>query len=310
VQKTDLTVDLVTCLIAKQFPHWAQLEVRPVQHDGWDNTTFRLGDTLSVRLPSADGYVAQVEKEHRWLGVLGAHLSLAVPTSLHLGQPDCGYPRPWSIRQWIDGDVLNRSRVDQMQLAADLAGFLRQLWMVPTTDAPAAGPHNFLRGMHPHVYEADISGVLTELDTQRVDPENEIDLDLGQCRAVWDSAAASHWEPAPRWIHGDLAPSNLLVNHHRLAAVIDFGTCAVGDPACDLVMFWTYFDQPAAQRFKELLAHDHQINAGTWQRARSWALWKGLITLSESLRTGTDASVRFGWAGSSLDVVRRILAVP
>ena len=60
-----------------QFPEWAHLPVRPVELDGWDNTTFRLGDSLSVRLPSADGYTAQVDKEQRWLPFLAPQLPLS-----------------------------------------------------------------------------------------------------------------------------------------------------------------------------------------------------------------------------------------
>ncbi|HEX6422620.1 MAG TPA: hypothetical protein VFZ79_04030 [Acidimicrobiales bacterium] len=71
MRKADITADLVAALIATQFAAWSSLPVRPVELDGWDNTTFRLGSSMSVRLPSADAYVAQVDKEHRWLPVLG-----------------------------------------------------------------------------------------------------------------------------------------------------------------------------------------------------------------------------------------------
>ena len=54
VRKADITAELVTGLIEDQFPQWADLAVRPVEADGIDNTTFRLGPTMSVRLPSAD----------------------------------------------------------------------------------------------------------------------------------------------------------------------------------------------------------------------------------------------------------------
>jgi len=49
--------------VASQFPQWAALPIRPVQEQGVDNRTFRLGDALSVRLPSATGYDGQAEKE-------------------------------------------------------------------------------------------------------------------------------------------------------------------------------------------------------------------------------------------------------
>ena len=43
------------------------------------------------------------------------------------------------------------------------------------------------------------------------------------------------------WFHGDVATGNLLVRDGRLAAVIDFGSSGVGDPACDIVIAWTFF---------------------------------------------------------------------
>jgi aminoglycoside phosphotransferase (APT) family kinase protein len=52
-------------LVDRQFPQWADLPISPVDVDGWDNRTFRLGDELTVRLPSGDWYAHQVEKEQR-----------------------------------------------------------------------------------------------------------------------------------------------------------------------------------------------------------------------------------------------------
>jgi len=50
VEKGEITADVASRLIAEQFPQWSYLAVTPVELDGWDNTTFRLGDDLSVRL--------------------------------------------------------------------------------------------------------------------------------------------------------------------------------------------------------------------------------------------------------------------
>src|SRR5262249_43281529 len=63
----EIDATLVRELIRTQFPQWAGLPITPVENGGWDNRTFHLGDRMSVRLPSAPAYVAQVEKEHRWL---------------------------------------------------------------------------------------------------------------------------------------------------------------------------------------------------------------------------------------------------
>ncbi len=81
LNKADITPALVSRLLAAQFPHLAHLPVAPVELDGWDNTTLRLGAELAVRLPSADVYVPQVEKEHRWLPILAPQLPLPIPAS-------------------------------------------------------------------------------------------------------------------------------------------------------------------------------------------------------------------------------------
>jgi aminoglycoside phosphotransferase (APT) family kinase protein len=101
LEKAAITPTLVARLVSEQFPQWRNLAVRPVELDGWDNTTFRLGESLSVRLPSADEYVAQVEKEQHWLPLLAAHLPLPIPTPVACGAPDAEFPRPWSIYRWL-----------------------------------------------------------------------------------------------------------------------------------------------------------------------------------------------------------------
>ena len=95
-EKTVITRELVSRLVAVQFPQWANLAVAPVDLDGNDNTTFRLGDEFSVRLPSADAYVPQLDKEQRWLPVLAPHLPLPIPEPVARGPPTLKFPRPRS----------------------------------------------------------------------------------------------------------------------------------------------------------------------------------------------------------------------
>jgi aminoglycoside phosphotransferase (APT) family kinase protein len=78
------------------------------------------------------------------------------------------------------------------------------------------------------------------------------------------------------WIHGDIAVGNLLLREGRLGAVIDFGGCAVGDPACDLVIAWVFLDGPAREAFRLSAAADDAM----WARARGWALWKAALVLA------------------------------
>ena len=94
MNRDEIDEELVRRLVAVQFPHWAALPVRAVEPGGSDNRTFRLGDELSVRLPSAEGYVASVEKEQRWLPVLAPQLPLPIPSSGRAGRAGGGVPVP------------------------------------------------------------------------------------------------------------------------------------------------------------------------------------------------------------------------
>jgi hypothetical protein len=86
MDRTDITPALVTGLLRDHFPQWAHLPVRRVDADGIDNTTFRLGDSMSVRLPTSDWYSKQVQKEQRWLPVLAPRLPQPIPVPLALGE--------------------------------------------------------------------------------------------------------------------------------------------------------------------------------------------------------------------------------
>jgi len=46
----DIDISLVKYLLSKQFPHWADLSISPVQSAGTDNAIYRLGKEMCVRL--------------------------------------------------------------------------------------------------------------------------------------------------------------------------------------------------------------------------------------------------------------------
>jgi aminoglycoside phosphotransferase (APT) family kinase protein len=275
----DITAQLVRALLEQQFPHWAHLQIVPVEPGGWDNRTFRLGHAMTVRLPSAECYTEQIEKEQQWLPWLAPQLPLAVPTPLALGKPGAGYPWHWAIHRWIEGEIVSpASSIDLGTLARDLANFLAKLQSLDATNGPAPGAHNFHRGGALAVYDEQTRRELAALTTE---------IDASRATQIWDEALSSSWDRTPVWIHGDVAAGNLLLQDGRLHAVLDFGCCAVGDPACDLVAFWTIFDPSSADVFKEAM----QLDRATWQRARGWALWKALITLVDERQAALLARI-------------------
>jgi aminoglycoside phosphotransferase (APT) family kinase protein len=77
---------------------------------------------------------------------------------------------------------------------------------------------------------------------------------------------------------------NLLVADGKLTAVIDFGTCGVGDPACDLVIAWTMFSGDSRRAFRRAV----DLDGDTWARARGWALWKALLVLTGCVDTDRE----------------------
>ncbi len=268
--KLEISLSLVASLIAEQFPQWANLPIKPVELSGWDNKTFRLGKEMLIRLPSAAAYALQVQKEQKWLPILAKHLSFTISKPLALGQPSKNYPWHWSIYRWIEGESANTLSIAELplqQIALQLAQFLNELHTIDTNGGPLPGPHNFYRGNSPFVYDAETKAAIAQL-------QDFIDVDA--VTSVWQKAVKSKWHKKPVWIHGDLSAGNILIKDNQLAAIIDFGGMGIGDPACDLVIAWTFLTKESRKVFKKHL----NLDPDTWARARGWALWKALITLA------------------------------
>ncbi|MBM7690828.1 aminoglycoside phosphotransferase (APT) family kinase protein [Peribacillus deserti] len=263
---TNINVDLVVRLIKEQFPQWADLEISPVKFSGNDNRTFHLGDHMSVRLPSAACYAAQVEKEQKWLPILANQLSLPISIPLAKGDPSDEYPWAWSINKWLEGETVSPGNINDInQFARDLGIFLIELQSIDASGGPLAGEHNFYRGGPLSIYDEESREAI----------ENNKDIfNEHLLKEIWELALDSNWNSNPVWVHGDIAPGNLLVKDGILCAVIDFGILGVGDPSCDAAMAWTFFDDNSRKIFKSVLKMDEE----TWNRARGWALWKALIT--------------------------------
>lgn len=260
---------LVKRLIEEQFPQWANLPIEQVIPGGHDNRTFRLGNEMSIRLPSAECYAAKVKIEQEWLPILATQLSIQIPQPIAMGKPSNYYPWHWSIYKWLAGESANNIKainLDLSSLAKQLASFLKELHTVDTTGAPIASPHNFYRGGDLFVYDGETQQALKNLEGH---------INTSVISKIWQRALSSQWLRPPVWIHGDLSSGNILIKDQQLVAVIDFGGMAIGDPSCDLCISWLFFDNESRDVFKSNL----NLDIHTWERARGWAMWKALITL-------------------------------
>ena len=227
------------------------------------NAIYRLGDDLCARLPRLQRYTAGLVGELRWLPWLAPHLSLRVPEPVAVGSPASGYPFPWAIYRWIDGQPYADDLVgDERQAATDLAEFVAGLRRIdPVAAAPRAGRRP--------LRELD-SATRAAIDASR----NAIDREAAT--AAWERALeAPVWEGAPVWIHTDLLRPNLLVGGGRLSAVIDFGGAGVGDPAADVIAAWSVFGPAGRETFRRCL----DVDDGTWNRARGFALHQAAMII-------------------------------
>jgi len=294
MDKSAITTFLVSRLVEAQFPQWADLPVTPVELDGNDNTTFRLGEGMLVRLPSADRYASQVDMEQRWLPILAPHLPLPIPEPLAMGTPAYGYPWQWSIYRWLEGNPASIERIaDLGRFATELAKFLAALNRIDPTGGPAPGKHNFFRGGPLTTYDAGTREAIVAL-------ANEIDTHAAT--EVWEAGLEARWSGAPVWLHGDVNATNLLVDDGRLSAVIDFGSSGVGDPACDVTIAWTFFFGESRETFRAQLP----VDKATWARGRGWALWKALILLADARSASPDEAFVKG-RGYDRERIRRVI---
>jgi aminoglycoside phosphotransferase (APT) family kinase protein len=246
-----------------------------------DNATFRLGADMSVRLPRFPRWVGQVEREQHWLPRLAPHLPLPVSEPLAAGKPGEGYPFPWSVYRWLEGETATtEGLVDPIGAAAELAGFIAALQRIDPAGGPGPRWSNAFRGVP---MGDDRDSVASEA---RVRPKIEAlkgVVDTDAVTAVWESAlSAPAWDRPPVWIHGDLGVGNLLSVDGRLSAVIDFGTLAVGDPAVDVLPAWNFLPPEARDTFRTVLG----VDDATWARSRGWALAGSLPVLDDPFFNG------------------------
>ncbi|GEL93762.1 aminoglycoside phosphotransferase family protein [Cellulomonas composti] len=258
--KIEIDVDarLARTLLAEQHPDLADLPLHGRVH-GWDNITWRLGDGLALRFPVRALSAPLVEREHRWLPRLAAHLPVPVPVPVRTGAPGPHFPWSWSVVPWLAGTTAARTRVeDRAVWATDLAEALAALHR----PAPPDAPENPFRAV-PLATRAAVVG--PRLAAAHL-PHTDVLAD------AWARGlAAPAYGGTPRWVHGDPHPANLLADHGRLVGLIDFGDLSAGDPASDLATAWLTFGPAGRAAFVARSDELRGWDDATWQRARAWA---------------------------------------
>ncbi|MDX1382729.1 MAG: aminoglycoside phosphotransferase family protein [Thermoanaerobaculia bacterium] len=268
--EADIDRDLVGRLLADQYPDLAGEPLHPGAN-GWDNVTWRLGESLAVRLPRRAVAAQLIRNEQRWLPAIARRVSVPIPEPVRTGTPGAGYPWPWSIVPWIPGETAVRRPLAPTEAAA-FGRFLRELH----EEAPSEAPDNPFRGVPLTGREAGFLERMERLEQMSGASETALRCARHVFAAGLDAEACG----CEVWLHGDLHPKNVLTLDGRLAGVVDWGDLTGGDPATDLAAAWMHFPP--------------QVHATLWRayglpsrhtlaRARAWAALFGVIFLDTGL---------------------------
>lgn len=285
--EVEIDVGLVQRLLDSQHPDLAGLNLR-LFGSGWDNTTFRLGDDLAVRLPRRALGAQMIRKEQRWLVDLAPNLPLPIGAPIRKGEPGEGYPWTWSVVPWIEGVSAEHREPDPAE-AVRVAEFLVALHHL----APETAPTNVWRGGRVIDRAPSVEERLDRLDVAG------FDLDLGTVWSVWNSTKVTPIDLEPTWLHGDLHPRNIIVDEGSVVAIIDWGDLCVGDPATDLAVAWMLFPNRVHAEFRAAYG---AISDATWERAQAWAVFFGVVMLDAGV---VDDEL---WAAAGARTLQRVCA--
>lgn len=269
MHKDDLQVTdaLIRELLAKHTPQWADLPVHRVNSSGTDNALFRIGDGLVLRVPRRETAAQLVSKELDWLPHLDG-LPLAIPKLRYRGRVDLGIECEFGIFDWMQGEIATPENIHDVDDAAvALAGFLKALHKKATDRAPAAGPHNKMRGTPLTVMSMYVIPAIETVSDE---------INSYAAEELWRTAISETHGAPPVWLHGDLKADNLLTTGGKLSGVIDWGLSAVGDPAADYATAWSWVNPEARETFKNAL----ELSDSDWLRGKAWALYGAVIALS------------------------------
>ena len=268
--RSELEIDtaLVYDLLKEQHPDLKHL---PIQFfdAGWDNVMFRLGDRLCVRLPRRKIAATIIKNEQTWLPQIADRLTIPVPTPYRLGKPTQNYPWQWSVLPLLGGVTADREKPDLKQ-AKLFGAFLRSLHQ----PAPSNAPFNPVRGV-PLKQRA----MAVEKRMQRL--KNKTNSIAQEIENIWHRALNAPIDVEAKWLHGDLHPSNILVENGAIVGIIDWGDITSGDIATDLASLWMLFDNRDARQ--QAIAQYGKISDETLQRAKGWAISFGVILLEAGL---------------------------
>ncbi|MFL0694184.1 MAG: aminoglycoside phosphotransferase family protein [Agrobacterium tumefaciens] len=260
-----ITSAQVRALVTEQFPQFGHQHVVALQTAGTVNAIFRIGERHAARFPlqmiDTANCLQLLKREAEASREFHEYCPFPSPEPIGIGRQGAGFPMPWLVQTWIDGDVANPGGLSTSDdFARDLAHLISTLRQVDLKGRTFSGPG---RG-----------GKLTDHDAwmEVCFKKSEGLLDVVRLRRMWKRLRVLPSSQAEAMCHKDLIPTNLLVKGERLIGVLDTGGFGPADPALDLVAGWHLFNRDTRITFRETLGVDDL----EWQRGAAWAFLQAM----------------------------------
>jgi len=257
-----ITDQVVEKLIRQQYPQFSEMPVSRIDSIGTVNAIFRIGKEYYARLPLTNWAQASLLRENTVLPILQPQVSIRIPEIIHKGKKTDFYPSIWAIYHWYEGVPLQEAEIEEQIIMESLVRFIRQLRKIPVNhQSPKAGRKPLKQ--------------LNEITINAIKACDK-DIDTKKALALWQRLADTKpWDQVPVWIHADLLKPNLIVKDKKLAAIIDFGSAGVGDPAFDLVPAYSVLTAKTRETFRGAVGQDEDA----WQRAKAYGLHQAVLII-------------------------------
>ena len=258
--QVQLEPEQAAALILRQFPQFAGERIERLATAGTVNAIFRIGEGHAARFPlrlvEAGECARLLQMEVAAMQELSRYCPVPTPQPLGIGAPGLGFPMPWLVQSWIEGETTSPDAVSGSSVfALHLAGLVLALRRAEPRGRGFDG-----RGRGGRL--ADHDGWM-----QTCLMRSEGLLDVPPLRRLWPGFRDLRPPEHVVMSHRDLSPPNLLVEGERLVGVLDGGGFGPADPALDLASAWHLLDGERRALFRKAVAAD----AAEWRRAAGWA---------------------------------------